>query len=113
MVFNLEVQPADIPVQEMIIACEIDGGLNLVDHPLVFHLERLWIRLGKIGFLETMGQLKYDAADQADCPGGKQVEQTNHPKRVEECGDHEKQGEKEKFSPKEDEQIQAFGAGEG
>ena len=80
----------------MILACEIDGGLNLVNHPLVFHLERLRIRLGKIGFLDTMGQLKYDADDQADCPGGKQVEQANHPKRVEECGNHEKQGEKEK-----------------
>ena len=113
MVFNLEVQPTNIPVQEMILAREIDGGLNLVNHPLVFHLERLRIRLGKIRFLDTMGQLKYDADDQADCPGGKQVEQANHPKRVEECGNHEKQGEKEKFSPKEDEQIQAFGAGEG
>ena len=74
MVFNLEVQPADIPVQEMILPCEIDGGLNLVNHPLVFHLERLWIRLGKIGFLETMGQLKYDAGDHSDRAGGKQVE---------------------------------------
>ena len=74
MVFNLEVQPADIPVQEMILPGEIDGGLNLVNHPFVFHLERLWLRQGKIGFLKTVGQLKYDAGNYAKRAGGKQVE---------------------------------------
>ena len=47
----------------MILPGEIDGGLNLVNHPFVFHLERLWIRLGKIGFLEpTSTQAHADAA---------------------------------------------------
>src|SRR5687768_2199965 len=74
MVLDLKIQTAEIPGQQPVVAREINGGLDLVNSPVVLHLARLiWKR--ELSFFDNVGQLK-DHADQKPVhPECAQIEQ--------------------------------------
>ena len=61
VVLDLEVQPADKPVQRLIIPGEVGGGLHLSDHPLSTAAAFAFGMV--IGFLDHVGQLEHHAQD--------------------------------------------------
>jgi len=68
VMLNLEIEPADKPAEEFVVAGEIDGGLNLMDGPFV--LDSIAAALGVDGnregsFTDAVRELEYHAQDHA------------------------------------------------
>ncbi len=59
--FDLEIQPADIPGKQPIAPAVVHRGLNLVHCPGSFHSAGVCLRHGKGGFLHAVRQLEHHA----------------------------------------------------
>src|SRR5688572_20266230 len=82
VMLDLEVQAAQIPSENAIIAIKVDGGLNLMHSPVVGNLAGGLIGQGELGFFNHVRQLKHDADENAVDPEGNSVEQEDDPQRV-------------------------------
>ena len=74
VVLDLEVEPAQVPGEEAVVAREVDGGLDLVRHPLAFDAPRPIGRDGELGLLDAVGELEHGREREAENRHGHEVE---------------------------------------
>lgn len=78
VVFDLEIEAADQPANQLILGSKIGRRLDLVNGPFIFHLTRGLIRQREMGMLDRVSELEDDTqyetghethAQETDQPG--------------------------------------------
>jgi hypothetical protein len=106
VVNNLEVQSAEIPSEQSILARKISGGPNLVNHPLgvnVFQQGRV------LSLFDDMGQLEHYGDHQARDHRHSQIECHYNPPTVTQAGNNKRQAEEDEFPGNQCSQIPPSG----
>ena len=79
VMFDLEIQAAQIPCQQAAVSPKVHRAPDLVDGPVVFALRRAFEQRRKVGLLDAMGELKNKAQGDAERERGREEEQQDDP----------------------------------
>src|SRR4051812_38412048 len=90
VVFDLEVEAAEIPRQDSALLREVDRRLDLVDGPFAMNAIRGSIHDREGGRLDAVGELKHYAHRHAEGEGGHEEKDGDDPERMKEGRDHER-----------------------